>query len=137
MSRDSVRYIPNKATLSAAESELENHLDSPATSWTCRKCTLVNVVSRTTCEACGGSKLRSVSCHLEDPTLRRGESWICPSCTLRNPLSAQTCNACKNLADFLELPRDMRVATPQHQQQVKNSYFLDTLFLKESGQRVD
>ena len=112
ISRDSVRYVPAKAaTLATAESDLEDHLDTPVptASWTCKKCTLVNPVTRSTCEACGGSKLRSVSFHLEDPTLRKNESWVCPSCTLRNPLSAQTCNACKNLADFLELPRETRI----------------------------
>lgn len=118
LSRDSVRYVPTKAaTLATAESDLD---DSPerVASWTCKKCTLLNPVSRATCEACGGSKLRSVSSHLEDPTLRRGEFWVCPSCTLRNPMSAQTCQACKNLADFLELPpvRDTRVANTHHQQ---------------------
>lgn len=120
ISRDSVRYIPTKATLATAESDLEDHLDAPTTSssWTCKKCTLLNPVSRNICEACGGSKLRSVSCHLEDPTLRKGESWACPSCTLRNPLSAQACLACKNLADFLELPRDTRIASTHHHQQV-------------------
>ncbi|XP_014217119.1 calpain-D-like [Copidosoma floridanum] len=129
ISRDSVRYIP-RATLATAESDLEDQVDPPtpgstsSTSltsttalWTCKKCTLVNPLSRSTCEACGGSKLRSVSCHLEDPTLRKGESWVCPSCTLRNPLSAPVCNACKNSSDLLELPRDSRI-TPNHHQQV-------------------
>ncbi|KAJ8679634.1 hypothetical protein QAD02_015421 [Eretmocerus hayati] len=119
MSRDSVRYIPNKATLATAESDLEDHLDTPpdslSSSWTCRKCTLVNSVTHSTCEACGGSKLRSITSHIEDPTLRRGESWVCPTCTLRNPLSAQVCQACKNLADLIELPRETRM-TPTHHQ---------------------
>ncbi|XP_057341586.1 calpain-D-like isoform X2 [Microplitis mediator] len=114
VSRDSVRYIP-KATLATAESDFDDSsiesspLPLPGPAWTCKKCTLVNPASRATCEACGGSKLRSVT-HIEDPTLRKGESWVCPSCTLRNPLTAQNCNACKTLADFLELPRDNRVA---------------------------
>ncbi|CAB0042439.1 unnamed protein product [Trichogramma brassicae] len=117
MSRDSVRYIPTKsATLAQAESDLDDVIDTPATSWTCRKCTLLNAASRSICEACGGSKLRSVNYHLEDPTLRRGESWICPSCTLRNPLTSSTCGACKNLADFIELPPVRRES--QQQQQV-------------------
>ncbi|XP_044577761.1 calpain-D-like isoform X1 [Cotesia glomerata] len=110
VSRDSVRYIP-KATLATAESDLEDSIEAPmpGPKWTCKKCTLLNPASRTTCEACGGSKLRSVT-HVEDPTLRKGESWVCPSCTLRNPLTAQNCNACKTLADFLEVPgtRDSR-----------------------------
>ncbi|XP_043270299.1 calpain-D-like [Venturia canescens] len=106
VSRDSVRYIPPKAaTLATAESDLEDHIEQQLPpSWTCKKCTLLNASTRATCEACGGSKLRSVT-HVEDPTLRKGESWVCPSCTLRNPLTAQNCNACKTLADFLEVPR--------------------------------
>lgn len=109
VSRDSVRYIPQKtATLATAESDLDDQVDPPSPVWTCKKCTLLNAASRTTCEACGGSKLRSIM-HLEDATLRKGESWVCPSCTLRNPLSAQTCNACKTLADFLDVPRESRV----------------------------
>ncbi|XP_068982820.1 calpain-D-like [Bombus flavifrons] len=108
VSRDSVRYIPQKtATLATAESDLDDQVDPPSPVWTCKKCTLLNAASRTTCEACGGSKLKSIM-HLEDATLRKGESWVCPSCTLRNPLSAQTCNACKTLADFLDVPKDSR-----------------------------
>ncbi|XP_024939630.1 calpain-15 isoform X3 [Cephus cinctus] len=110
VSRDSVRYIPPKAaTLATAESDLDEQIESPSPAWTCKKCTLLNAATRTTCEACGGSKLRSVS-HLEDPTLRKGESWVCPSCTLRNPLTSQNCNACKNVAGFLDVPRDNRVS---------------------------
>ncbi|XP_076237006.1 calpain-D [Calliopsis andreniformis] len=109
VSRDSVRYIPQKtATLATAESDLDDQIDPPSPVWTCKKCTLLNAASRTTCEACGGSKLRSIM-RLEDATLRKGESWVCPSCTLRNPLSAQTCNACKTLADFLDVPRESRM----------------------------
>ncbi|XP_006610225.1 calpain-D-like [Apis dorsata] len=108
VSRDSVRYIPQKtATLATAESDLDDQIDPPSPVWTCKKCTLLNAASRTTCEACGGSKLKSIM-HLEDATLRKGESWVCPSCTLRNPLSAQTCNACKTLADFLDIPKDSK-----------------------------
>lgn len=107
VSRDSVRYIPKAATLATAESDLDDHVDPPSPVWTCKKCTLLNAASRTTCEACCGSKLKSIM-HLEDATLRKGESWVCPSCTLRNPLSAQNCNACKTLADFLEVPKDNR-----------------------------
>ncbi|XP_011503492.1 PREDICTED: calpain-D-like [Ceratosolen solmsi marchali] len=109
ISQDSVRYVPTKAaTLATAESDSEDQSEVPLPSWTCKKCTLVNLTSRATCEACGGSKLRSINFHLEDPTLRKGECWICPSCTLRNPLTAQVCNACKNLADFLELPKEIK-----------------------------
>ncbi|XP_012255764.2 calpain-D-like isoform X2 [Athalia rosae] len=109
VSRDSVRYTPPKsATLATAESDLDDLIELPSPAWTCKKCTLLNAATRTTCEACAGSKLKSVS-HLDDPTLRKGESWVCPSCTLRNPLTAQSCNACKTFVDFLEVPRDNRV----------------------------
>ena len=107
VSRDSVRYIPSRP-VTLTESDSEDLIElGPA--WTCRKCTLLNPASRTTCEACGGSKLRSVS-HLEDPTLRKGESWVCSSCTLRNPLTAISCNACKNQS-FTESPRENRLST--------------------------
>ncbi|XP_012288023.1 calpain-D [Orussus abietinus] len=110
VSRDNVRCIPPKsATLATMESDLDDQLEPPSPGWTCKKCTLLNAATRTTCEACGGSKLRSVM-HLEDPTLRKGESWVCTSCTLRNPLTAQNCNACKTVADFLEVPRENRIS---------------------------
>ncbi|XP_076223296.1 calpain-D isoform X2 [Nomia melanderi] len=139
VSRDSVRYIPQKtATLAIAESDLDDQVDPPSPVWTCKKCTLLNAASRTTCEACGGSKLKSIM-HLEDATLRKGESWVCPSCTLRNPLSVQTCNACKTLADFLDVPKDRgfgsrspsprlchsainsKVITPRHRNSVRRN----------------
>lgn len=108
VSRDSVRYIPVK-TLSTAsscvnDSDNNDNIDIKS-SWTCKKCTLLNIASRMTCEACGGSKLKSIS-HIADPTLRKDESWACPSCTLRNPLTLQSCKACKTLADFMEMPTD-------------------------------
>ncbi|KAK0177003.1 hypothetical protein PV328_001096 [Microctonus aethiopoides] len=109
VSRDSVRYIPTKATLATAESDLDEQIELPLPAWTCKKCTLLNAETRATCEACGGSKLRSIS-HIDDPTLRKGESWVCPSCTLRNPLTSQNCKACKTLAEFLEIPRDNRIS---------------------------
>jgi ribosomal protein L40E len=116
------------ATLATAESDLEDQLDMPISSWTCKKCTLVNPTSQAICEACGGSKLRSISFHLEDPTLRKGESWVCPSCTLRNPLTAQICNACKNLAHFLEMPRETKITSTQHHnQQVSIDHYLTQL----------
>lgn len=109
VSRDSVRYIPQKsATLAMAESDFDDQIETPSPAWTCRKCTLMNAAYRKTCEACGGSKLRSIM-HLEDTTLRKGECWICPSCTLRNPLSTHICNACKTTADSLEVPKENRV----------------------------
>lgn len=106
VSRDSVRYIPSRPTGYFTESDSDDLLEL-GPGWTCKKCTLLNPTSKTTCEACGGSKLRSVS-HLDDPTLRKSESWVCQSCTLRNPLTAITCNACKNQS-FTETPRENRL----------------------------
>lgn len=107
VSRDSVRYIPSRPAGYFTESDSEDLVEL-GPGWTCKKCTLLNPATRTTCEACGGSKLRSVS-HLDDPTLRKSESWVCQSCTLRNPLTAITCNACKNQS-FSETPRENRLS---------------------------
>lgn len=109
VSRDSVRYIPARPPGYPLGESDPDDLVELGPGWTCKKCTLLNKASRATCEACGGSKLRSVS-HLEDPTLRKGESWVCPSCTLRNPLTAIACNACKNQS-FTETPRENRLST--------------------------
>ncbi|XP_044254204.1 calpain-D-like isoform X1 [Tribolium madens] len=70
--------------------------DSPVDDqkWTCKKCTLVNSGRSLICEACCGSKLRSVSM-TSDMTLRKGEFWSCTKCTLKNPLTAPICKACK------------------------------------------
>ncbi|CAG9859279.1 unnamed protein product [Phyllotreta striolata] len=62
--------------------------------WTCKKCTLVNSESSLVCEACCGSKLRSISLN-HDMTLKKGEYWPCPKCTLKNSLNASSCKACK------------------------------------------
>ncbi|KAF7993775.1 hypothetical protein HCN44_010370 [Aphidius gifuensis] len=107
VSRDSVRYIPLKTMPTTSGGNGRDYNDNIAiiSSWTCKKCTLLNTATKMTCEACGGSKLRSIS-DLADPTLRKGESWVCPSCTLRNPLTSQSCKACKTLADFMEVPTD-------------------------------
>lgn len=69
-------------------------IDTTATDWTCKKCTLVNSVHNKVCIVCGGSKLKSIS-SVEDMTLRKGEFWSCAQCTLKNSLSTNTCIACK------------------------------------------
>ncbi|CAH1174104.1 unnamed protein product [Phaedon cochleariae] len=63
--------------------------------WTCKKCTLVNSDRSLICEACYGSKLRSVTSH-HDMTLKKGEFWACHQCTLKNSLTALACKACKS-----------------------------------------
>nr|CAI5835043.1 unnamed protein product [Callosobruchus analis] len=70
--------------------------DSPVDEqkWTCKKCTLVNSDRSLVCEACYGSKLRSVSVS-HDMTLKKGEFWSCAKCTLKNSLTASFCKACK------------------------------------------
>ncbi|KAF5287888.1 hypothetical protein FQR65_LT12162 [Abscondita terminalis] len=81
--------------------------------WTCKKCTLVNSGYSLTCEACCGSKLRSLSV-TNDMTLRKGEFWSCPKCTLKNTLSTATCTACKTAKNLLERPTSSRSPSPRH-----------------------
>ncbi|XP_076684671.1 calpain-D isoform X2 [Andrena cerasifolii] len=110
VSRDSVRYIPQKtATLATAESDLDDQIDPPSPVWTCKKCTLLNAASRTTCEACGGSKLRSIM-HLEDATLRKDvprENRVFGS---RSP-SPRLCTT----------PVNSKVVTPRHRNSVRRN----------------
>lgn len=73
MMRDCVRYTP------------------PKKKWTCKRCTLLNDPNTTVCNACGGSKAKSLC--PDDGTLR--EFWTCDKCTLKNRLSALVCKACK------------------------------------------
>lgn len=73
MMRDCVRYTP------------------PKKKWTCKRCTLLNDPNTTVCNACGGSKAKSLCS--DDGTLR--EFWTCDKCTLKNTLSALVCKACK------------------------------------------
>lgn len=73
MMRDCVRYTP------------------PKKKWTCKRCTLLNDPSTTVCNACGGSKAKSLC--PDDGTIR--EFWTCDKCTLKNRLLALVCKACK------------------------------------------
>lgn len=45
------------------------------------------------CQACGGSKLKSLQ---EHTSLKKDHTWTCPKCTLRNPLSALKCRVCES-----------------------------------------
>ncbi|XP_044748466.1 calpain-D [Coccinella septempunctata] len=85
--------------------------------WTCKKCTLVNNAKSLCCEACCGSKLKSISLS-NDMTLRKGEFWSCSLCTLKNPLSYLHCSVCKE-------PRkhtSSSSVSPNHMLEKKNSY---------------
>ncbi|KAF5286769.1 hypothetical protein FQA39_LY04192 [Lamprigera yunnana] len=81
--------------------------------WTCKKCTLVNSGYSLTCDACCGSKLRSLSV-TNDMTLRKGEFWSCSKCTLKNALSISACTACKTTKILLERPTSSRSPSPRH-----------------------
>nr|CAH7745419.1 unnamed protein product [Callosobruchus chinensis] len=90
--------------------------DSPVDEqkWTCKKCTLVNSDRSLVCEACYGSKLRSVSVS-HDMTLKKGEFWSCAKCTLKNSLTASFCKACKTEKACLEVARTpSRSPSPRH-----------------------
>ena len=81
--------------------------------WTCKKCTLVNRGQSMTCEACYGSKLKSLTLN-NDMTLRKGEFWSCTKCTLKNPLQVINCKACKMEKGSLEVTTAVRLPSPRH-----------------------
>lgn len=81
--------------------------------WTCKKCTLVNSAQSLTCEACCGSKLKSLST-TADMTLRKGEFWSCSKCTLKNPLTLTACKVCQTKKN-LDVPvMSARNPSPRH-----------------------
>ncbi|KAB0799224.1 hypothetical protein PPYR_07104 [Photinus pyralis] len=103
--------------IATLDQELEDN-NSPLSggeeqTWTCKKCTLVNSGFSLTCEACCGSKLRSLTV-TNDMTLRRGEFWSCPKCTLKNALSSSACTACKTTKHTLDRPATSRSPSPRH-----------------------
>lgn len=81
--------------------------------WTCKKCTLVNSAQSLSCEACYGSKLKSLSLGT-DLTLRKGEFWSCNKCTLKNPLHISICKVCKTERHSLDVPTPSRSPSPRH-----------------------
>ncbi|XP_013102672.2 calpain-D [Stomoxys calcitrans] len=88
---------PNLITVTKTDITTTDNLPrshDPATTWTCKKCTLVNSTKDHACVVCGGSKLKSIS-SIEDMTLRKGEFWTCSQCTLKNSLATGVCSACK------------------------------------------
>ena len=62
-------------------------------SWSCKKCTLINALSKQVCSACGCSQLYSQDTSVTLP--RKKDTWSCIQCTLLNPNSLQKCRACK------------------------------------------
>ncbi|KAG5890796.1 hypothetical protein JTB14_007190 [Gonioctena quinquepunctata] len=85
--------------------------------WTCKKCTLVNSDRSLVCEACFGSKLRSVSMN-HDMTLKKGEFWSCSKCTLKNSLTSPACKVCKTDRAGLESARS---PSPRHGKSRRNN----------------
>ncbi|ENN80201.1 hypothetical protein YQE_03371, partial [Dendroctonus ponderosae] len=81
--------------------------------WTCKKCTLVNNGFALICEACCGSKLKSLAVN-HDMTLKKGEFWICSKCTLKNSLSSVACKVCKTEKLSLEARGQARSPSPLH-----------------------
>ncbi|CAG9837189.1 unnamed protein product [Diabrotica balteata] len=93
--------------------------DSPTEDqkWTCKKCTLVNSERSLVCEACYGSKLRSITLN-HDMTLKKGEFWSCSKCTLKNSLNNLVCKACKT--DKYPETMSSRSPSPRHDRSKRN-----------------
>lgn len=70
-----------------------NSHSSQLSTWSCIKCTLINLSSDSSCKACGGSKINSTTERLYQ-TVRPGHGWDCSRCTLRNVNSVVVCHAC-------------------------------------------
>lgn len=68
-----------------------DEVEAESKDWICKRCTLENPGQVSICQACGGSKLKS----LENGTLKKGEYWACSKCTLKNPLRSSQCRACE------------------------------------------
>ncbi len=77
--------------------------------WRCKKCTLLNSDEVNICEACGGSKIRSLT-STPEATLKHGEFWICPRCTLKNALKEGHCVVCKTTRNS-EMSESMKYNT--------------------------
>ncbi len=65
--------------------------------WSCKRCTLTNSGDLSICQACGGSKMKSLE--------QKKEYWTCPKCTLRNPGSVHKCRVCENLRKLPSNPK--------------------------------
>lgn len=68
------------------------------TSWTCKKCTLINPVGKNICSACSCSQLyskKNMESQGSGQSPKKKDTWSCPQCTLLNSHSALKCKACK------------------------------------------
>lgn len=72
--------------------ETNFEVDAEIKDWSCKRCTLENPGDMSICQACGGSKLKS----LEPNLSKKDHHWTCPKCTLRNPYSALKCRVCES-----------------------------------------
>ena len=81
-------------------------VDAEIKSWSCKRCTLENPGDLSICQACGGSKLRSLE-HYSSATSSKSGSWTCSKCTLKNPIGAQKCRVCETSR---KIPRKIKCA---------------------------
>ena len=83
--------LQSKISLNFALQVEENsfEVDAEIKDWSCKRCTLENPGDLSICQACGGSKLRS----LENGkmSVSSAASWTCTKCTLKNPIG-ELCN---------------------------------------------
>lgn len=90
----------------------------------------MNSAQALTCEACCGSKLKSLST-TSDMTLRKGEFWSCSKCTLKNPLTLTACKICKTRKN-LDVPvASSRSPSPRHGSRSKNVFSNNNMLPKE------
>ncbi|KAL3267049.1 hypothetical protein HHI36_011191 [Cryptolaemus montrouzieri] len=97
-----VRNEPIKVPIATLDQDLDDDFQfltgedssEEQQTWTCKKCTLVNNAKSLSCDACCGSKLKSITLN-SDMTLRKGEFWTCSKCTLKNPLGLLYCKVCR------------------------------------------
>ena len=95
-------------------------VDAEIKAWSCKRCTLENPAELSICQACGGSRLKSLEkshksannatshhpttnsttlsgvARLKTQNGHETSHWTCPKCTLRNPMSALKCRVCEN-----------------------------------------
>ncbi|XP_066254122.1 calpain-D-like [Euwallacea similis] len=98
--------------------------------WTCKKCTLVNPAFALICDACCGSKLKSLTV-TQEMTLKKGEFWICTKCTLKNSLPASKCKVCKN--DKVAVEGSSRSPSPLHASRKVNNVVKSSINLRSDA----
>jgi len=80
------------------------------TSWTCKKCTLINPLGKNVCSACSCSQLYSEK-KTETLVRPKSEAWSCPQCTLLNPNSLFKCRACQTASKDSQQKANREVGT--------------------------